>query len=59
MHIMERIINPTQILTVRDELVDLELAVHVIVDEVGQLRAAFDAAEGAAGPFAAGDELES
>jgi len=42
----------------RDELVDLELAGHVVVDQVGQLRAAFDAAERAAFPYAARDELE-
>ena len=42
----------------RDELVDLELAGHVVVDEVRELRAAFDAAESAAFPYAASDELE-
>ena len=42
----------------RDELVNLEVAVHVIRDQAGQLRAALDAAESAAFPYAAGDELE-
>lgn len=42
----------------RDELVDLEVAVHVVGDETGELRAALDAAERAAFPYAAGDELE-
>jgi hypothetical protein len=41
-----------------DELIDLELAVHVVGDEAGELCAALDAAEGAAFPDAAGDELE-
>ena len=42
----------------RDELVNLESAVHVIFHEIAHLRAALDAAEGAAFPSAAGDELE-
>lgn len=42
----------------RDELVHLELALQVVVDQIGQLGAALDAAEGAALPHAAGDELE-
>ena len=41
-----------------DELIDLEFARHVIVDEVRELGAAFDAAESAAFPDAARDELE-
>lgn len=41
-----------------DELVDLELAVLVVLDEVGQLGATLDAAEGAALPHTTGDELE-
>ena len=39
----------------RDELVDLERAVHVVLDEAGELGAALDAAERAAFPDAAGD----
>lgn len=42
----------------RDELVDLEVAVEVVVDEAGQLGAALDTAKSAALPYAAGDELE-
>ena len=41
-----------------DELVDLQLVGHVIVDQVWQLRAAFDTAESAAFPYTAGNELE-
>jgi len=58
LHIRKRLVDTLQRLPMRDELVDLELAGHVIVDQVGQLRAAFDAAERAAFPHAAGDELE-
>ncbi len=42
----------------RDELVDLEVAVHVIRDETGELCAALDTTEGASFPDTAGDELE-
>lgn len=57
-HVVEGGVDLAERVAVRDELVDLELAGHVVVDEVGQLRAALDAAEGAALPHAAGDELE-
>jgi hypothetical protein len=44
---------------VRDELVHLEVAFHVVGDEVGELSTAFYTAESAAFPDAASDELES
>ncbi len=43
----------------RYELVDLELPIHVVLHEIGELRAAFHAAEGAALPATTGYELES
>ena len=58
LHILKRGINLVQRLPVRDELVNLELARHVVVHQVRKLRAAFDAAERATFPHAAGDELE-
>lgn len=42
----------------RDEFVDLEIAVHVVGDKAGELGAALDTAEGASLPDTAGDELE-
>lgn len=42
----------------RDELVHLELALQVVVDEAGELRPALDAAERRALPDAARNELE-
>lgn len=57
-HVVESAVDAAEGLAVGDELVDLERAVHVVVDEVGELSAALDAAEGAALPHAAGDELE-
>ena len=58
MHIMERLVDPTQILAMSDEFVHLQLTGHVVVDETRQLGAALDAAESAAFPAAASDELE-
>jgi hypothetical protein len=43
---------------VGNELIDLELPRHVIVDEAGELRAALNAAERATLPYTTGDELE-
>ena len=58
LHILKRGIDILQRLPVRDELVDFQLARHVIVHQVRELRAAFDAAKGAAFPYAASHELE-
>lgn len=41
-----------------DELVDLEVAIHVVRDKARKLSAALDTAERATLPDAAGDELE-
>ena len=57
-HVVEGLVDAAEVLSVRDELVNLERAVHVIVDEAAHLRAALDTAVGAAFPHAAGDELE-
>jgi hypothetical protein len=46
LHILKRIIDVFKGLAVRDELVHLELALHVVVNQVGQLGAAFDSAKG-------------
>jgi len=43
---------------VSDELVNLEVALHVVRDKAGKLGAALDATEGAALPDTACDELE-
>lgn len=58
LHLLKCIVDARQRLPVRDELVHLELAVEVVVDQAGQLRAALDAAKGAALPYSASDELE-
>jgi hypothetical protein len=41
-----------------DELVDLQTAIHVVGNKIRKLSASFDAAESAAFPYAASDELE-
>lgn len=58
LHVAECLVDLVEGLAVRDELVDLEVAVHVVGDQAGELRAALYAAEGTAFPDAAGDELE-
>lgn len=58
LHVLKRGVDLVQRLPVRDELVDFQLARHVVVDQVRELRAALDAAERAPFPHAAGDELE-
>lgn len=57
-HVVEGLVDAGEGLAVGDELVNLELAGHVVVDEVGELRAALDTTESAALPHTAGDELE-
>jgi hypothetical protein len=58
LHIVKGLVDLRQRLAVSDELVHLELAVHVVGNQVRQLRAALDATERAALPHAARDELE-
>lgn len=58
-HVVESLVDGAEVLAVSDELVDLQFAVHVVVDETTHLRATLDAAEGATFPYATGDELES
>jgi hypothetical protein len=57
-HVVESLVDAGERLAVGDELVDLQLAGHVVVDKIGELRAALDAAESAALPYTAGDELK-
>ena len=42
----------------RDELIDLELAIQVVLDKVWELSAALDTTEGASFPYTTSDELE-
>lgn len=43
----------------RDELINLEFALQVVVNKAGKLGAALDTTESGALPDTAGDELES
>ena len=58
MHIVERLVDARQVLAVGNELVNLQLAIHVILDKAAHLRATLDTAESAALPDTAGDELK-
>ena len=58
MHIMESLINTRQILTMRNELIDLQYTLLVVGDQIVHLRATLDATESAALPDTTSDELE-
>ena len=58
LHVLEGSVDLVERLSVGDELVNLELAVHVVVDEVRELSAALDTTECTTFPDTAGDELE-
>lgn len=56
-HRAEAFVDLIERLAVRDELVDLQLAVLVILDEPSHLRSPFDASECTSSPYAACYEL--
>ena len=58
LHGIESVVDLTQVLSVGDELVDLEVALHVVGDKVVHLRATLDATKGATLPHTTSDELE-
>ena len=59
LHVLEGGVDLVERLSVGDELIDFELAGHVVVDEVGELSAALDTTESTSLPDTTGDELES
>lgn len=58
-HIVEGLINAAQVLSVRNELIDLQLAIHVVLNKAAHLTAALDATESTSLPDTTGDQLES
>jgi len=58
LHVLEGGVDLVERLSVGDELIDLELASHVVVNEVGKLGTALDTTEGTSLPDATSDELE-
>ena len=50
MHIVEGLVDLVQRLAVGDELIHLQLAIHVVLDKSRQLGTALDASESAAAP---------
>lgn len=58
MHQVERGVDLFQTHDMRDHRVDLDLALHVHVDDLGHVGAAFGAAERGAAPVAPGHQLE-
>src|SRR5689334_7851118 len=57
-HQVETFVDVFQLQRVRNEIVDVDLAVHVPVDDFRHVAASFCATEGGSFPHAAGDELE-
>ena len=58
LHILKCSIDLLQRLPVRDEFINLQLAGHVVVHQIRELRAAFDTAKSASFPYTSRDELE-
>jgi hypothetical protein len=59
MHIVEGSVDVRQWLSMRNELVHLQLAVHIVGHEIRELCPPLDASERATLPYTAGDKLES
>src|SRR5512134_2629349 len=57
-HQLERLVDPLQRHDVGDQIVDVNLPLHVPVDDLRDVPPAARAAEGGAPPGAAGDQLE-
>src|SRR4051812_14573540 len=58
MHQIEPLVDLLEAEDMRDHRVDLDLLVHVPIDDLGHIGAALGAAERSAAPVAAGHELE-
>lgn len=58
LHHLEGVVHLAQGLPVGNELINLQLALEVVLDKVGQLRATLDTTERAALPLATGNKLE-
>jgi len=58
LHIGESLVDTAQVLPVSNELINLELAIKIILDEARKLRTALDTAERTTLPDTTGDELE-
>src|SRR5256885_9528219 len=58
MHQVEALVDVGELELVRDQVVDVDLALHVPVDDFRHVAPALGAAERGALPYAAGDQLE-
>jgi hypothetical protein len=59
MHIVEGSVDVSQWLSMRNELVHLQLAVHIVGHEIWELCPSLDTSERATLPYTACDKLES
>jgi hypothetical protein len=58
LHVSKGLVDLVQRLSVRDELVDLETTLKVVIDETGELSTSLDTTEGTSLPATSCDELE-
>ena len=58
LHVAEGLVDLVERLAMGNELIDLEIAVQIIIDKAGELRATLDTTKGASFPDTASDELE-
>jgi hypothetical protein len=58
LHDIKSLVNILQSLAVGNELINLELALQVVINQVWKLRAAFDSTKGTTTPDTASDKLE-
>ena len=58
LHIIKRNVDLSKVLAVGDELIDLEFAFHVVVDEIRELGTSFDTTESTSFPNTACYKLE-
>src|SRR5256885_10620825 len=57
-HQVEALVDVGELQLVRDQVVDVDLLLHVPIDDLRHVAPALGAAERGAFPYAAGDELE-
>ena len=58
MHEIEGTVDLIEGHSVRNEIIDVDLSVHVPVNNLGHIRSAFGTTESSTAPVASGDELE-
>lgn len=58
LHDIERLVNILQSLSVSDKLIDLELALHVVINQIWELSSTFNATKSRSTPNTSSDKLK-